>query len=70
MTYIWQLKNWPKMTWQSDSLLSSLGQARKAQGDLLGRVKRLGFELGEEAQADVLTEEAIKTSAIEGYSTT
>lgn len=66
MIYIWQLKNWPKMTWQSDSLLLSLGQARKAQGDLLGRVKRLGFELGEEAQADILTEEAIKTSAIEG----
>src|SRR3989338_6744427 len=66
MTYIWQLKNWPKMTWRSDSLLLSLGQARKAQGDLLGRVKRLGFELGDEAQADVLTEEAIKTSAIEG----
>jgi len=66
VTYIWQLKNWPKMTWKSDSLLSLLGQARLAQGNLLGRVKRLGFELGEEAQADILTEEAIKTSAIEG----
>ncbi len=43
-----------------------LGQARLAQGNHLGRVKRLGFELGEEAQADILTEEAIKTSAIEG----
>lgn len=66
MTYIWQLKNWPKMTWRSDELLPLLGQARLAQGNLLGRVKRLGFELGEEARADILTEEAIKTSAIEG----
>ncbi|MBI2167571.1 MAG: Fic family protein [Candidatus Omnitrophica bacterium] len=66
MTYIWQLKNWPKMTWESDSLLPLLGQARLAQGNLLGRVKRLGFELGEEAQADILTEEAVTTSAIEG----
>ena len=66
MNYIWQLKNWPKMTWESDSLLPLLGQARLAQGALLGRVKHLGFELGEEAQADILTEEAIKTSAIEG----
>jgi Fic family protein len=66
MTYIWQLKNWPKMTWKSDSLLPLLGQARLAQGNLLGRVKRLGFELGDEARANILTEEAIKTSAIEG----
>jgi len=43
-----------------------VGQARLAQGDLLGRVKRLGLQLGEEAQADILTEETIKTAAIEG----
>lgn len=66
MDYIWQLKNWPKMTWQGDSLLLPLGHARQAQGDLLGRVKHLGFKLTEEAHANVLTEEAIKTSAIEG----
>lgn len=66
MTYIWQHKKWPNMVWQSDALLPVLGQARLAQGNLLGRVKRLGFELGDEARADILTEEAIKTSAIEG----
>lgn len=66
MKYIWQNSYWPKLTWNSGSLLLLLGQARMAQGDLLGRVKRLGFKLGEEAQADVLTEEAIKTAAIEG----
>lgn len=66
MTYIWQLKAWPHMTWKSDALLSVLGQARLAQGNFLGRVKRLGFELGDEARLDILTEEAIKTSAIEG----
>lgn len=66
MTYIWQLKNWPQLTWKSDKLLSQLSQARLYQGDLLGRVRRLGFKLGEEAHVDVLTEEAIQTSAIEG----
>lgn len=66
MKYIWQCKSWPKFTWDSESLLPLLGQARLAQGRLLGRVKRFGFQLGEEAQADILTEEAIKTSAIEG----
>ena len=66
MKYIWQCDSWPQVTWYSDSLLPLLGQARLAQGSLLGAVKRLGFKLGEEAQADILMEEAIKTSAIEG----
>ena len=66
MKCIWQRDSWPKLTWDSNALLSLLGQARLVQGNLLGRVKRLGFRLGEEAQADILTEEAIKTAAIEG----
>ncbi|MBI4398944.1 MAG: Fic family protein [Candidatus Omnitrophica bacterium] len=66
MKYIWQCDSWPKLTWDSQTLLSLLGQARLAQGNLLGRVRRLGFRLGEEAQVDILTEEAVKTAAIEG----
>lgn len=66
MKYIWQSDSWPRLVWKSDILLPLLGQARLAQGNLLGHVKRLGFKLGEEARADILTEEAIKTSAIEG----
>ncbi|NLE91818.1 MAG: Fic family protein [Elusimicrobia bacterium] len=66
MKYIWQNDSWPKLRWDSSVLLSLLGHARLLHGNLLGRVKRLGFQLGEEAQADILTEEAIKTAAIEG----
>lgn len=66
MTYIWQTKEWPNLNWQKAPLLSLLSQARKDQGILLGRVKNLGFNLGGQAEAVVLTEEAIKTSAIEG----
>ncbi len=66
MAYIWEGKKWPKLTWEKGALLSLISQARKAQGILLARVKSLGFELEGQAQADVLTEEAIKTSAIEG----
>ena len=66
MKYIWQHRFWPQFTWDSKALLSLLGQARLAQGDLLGRVKRLSFKLGEGAQANILTEEVIKTSEIEG----
>lgn len=66
MKYIWQSDAWPNLRWDSSVLLSPLGHVRLLQGKLLGRVKRLGFELGEEAHADILTEEAIKTAAIEG----
>lgn len=66
MKYIWQHPSWPEFTWDSQALLSALGQARLAQGELLGRVKRLDFKLKEEAQANILTEEVIKTSEIEG----
>ncbi len=66
MKYIWQSDSWSNLRWDSNALLSPLGHARLLQGNLLGRVKRLGFKLGEEAQADILTEEAIKTAAIEG----
>jgi len=66
MKYIWQSNSWPGLSWDSDALLPLLGQARLMQGNLLGRVKRLGFKLEEEAQADILTEETIKTAAIEG----
>lgn len=66
MTYIWQLKQWPKLTWSSESLLPLISQARLAQGKLLTKVASLGFKLSREAQADILTEEAVTTSAIEG----
>lgn len=66
MKYIWKNDSWPKLKWNSNILLLPLGRVRLLQGNLLGRVKRLGFQLSEEAQADILTEEAIKTAAIEG----
>jgi Fic family protein len=66
MKYIWQHANWPKFTWDSEALFSVMGQARRAQGGLLGHVKQLGFRLEEEAEANILIEEVIKTSEIEG----
>ncbi len=66
MKYIWQHKDWQKLTWKSESLLPLIGQARKKQGTVLARLQSLGFEIGGQAQADILTEEVLKTSAIEG----
>ncbi len=66
MTYIWEHPDWPQLTWDAAPLLPLVSQARKSQGIFLAKVKNLGFEMGGQAQADILTEEAIKTSAIEG----
>lgn len=66
MKYIWQHPHWPKLTWQSEVLLPAISKARLAQGKLLTKVTSLGFKHSQEACADILTEEVIKTSAIEG----
>lgn len=66
MKYIWQNKNWTDFSWQSETLLPLLGKARQTQGKILSRVKFLGLNLTREAQAEVLIEEAVQTSAIEG----
>ncbi|MDD2715343.1 MAG: Fic family protein [Candidatus Wallbacteria bacterium] len=66
MKYIWQCEFWPELTWDSDALLKLSGQARLAQGTFFGRVRHLGLNLGEDAQSDLLVEEAIKTAEIEG----
>ena len=60
--YIWQSASWPEFRWDSAALLSPLGKARQAQGELLA--KAAYFEL--QLQAEVLTEEAVTTAAIEG----
>ena len=65
-TYIWQLDNWPELTWNTDKLLTPLGECRLLQGKLLSKVGGLGIQLDSQAQAEILVEETIKTSAIEG----
>jgi Fic family protein len=66
--YIWQRPAWPDFKWQSDLLLAPLGRARLRQGKLLSKALALGFDLGQQAQVEILTEEAVKTAAIEGES--
>jgi len=64
--YIWQNPKWPDLTWKSGPLLPLISRARFDQGKLLSQMTGLGFKLVREAQAEVLVEEAVKTSAIEG----
>lgn len=60
--FIWQIKSWPEFKWSTEKILTPLGRARQAQGRILGLLEFFNLE----TQADVLTEEAITTAAIEG----
>ena len=64
--YIWQAPSWPEFRWNSNALLRFLGDCRFQQGSLLSQMRELGFEVQQQARAEVLIEEALKTSEIEG----
>jgi len=66
MTYIHQLSDWPEFTWDSRAISGQLAAVRHKQGKHLGKMEALGFELRAEASLSVLTEEVVKSSAIEG----
>lgn len=64
--YIWQRPSWPEFRWDDAALLGPLGNCRFQQGALLTQMKELGFDLKQQARAEILTQEAMKTSEIEG----
>jgi Fic family protein len=64
--WIHEHQDWPDFTWNAGALASKLADIRHSQGRLLGRMERLGFELKREANLSTLTNEVVKSSAIEG----
>jgi Fic family protein len=65
--YLWEHRGWTRrLRWDEAEVLLPLGAARRRQGEILGEASQLGFDLGMEARAAVLTDEAITTAAIEG----
>jgi len=64
--YIWQDLAWPELRWEGAALLKSLGHCRFQQGSFLAQMRELGFEIQQQARAEVLIEDALKTSEIEG----
>ncbi len=66
--YIWEHPDWPGFRRDAARLALLLADAHLRQGRLLGRMERLGFSLRGEAELLAMTEEALKTSEIEGKS--
>lgn len=64
--WIYQHPNWPNFTWDKSILDSKLAAVRYRQGRLLGRMEGLGFALKREASLNTLTNDVVKSSAIEG----
>lgn len=64
--YIHDQPGWPNFRWDRERLAPLLADVRHHQGRLLGRMESLGFPLRAEASLATLTEEVVKTSAIEG----
>lgn len=66
MPYIHEHPDWPAFQWDSDAIAGPLAAVRHKQGRHLGKMETLGFELKAEASLSALTEEVVKSSAIEG----
>ncbi len=63
---IHQHPNWPSFTWDAEVLTPKLADIRHRQGQLLGRMEGLGFELTQEVSLNMLTTDVVQSSAIEG----
>src|SRR6195256_6403224 len=64
--YIHEYTDWPGFTWGAKALAPLLSEVRLRQGLLLGKMRSYGFASQWTATLKVLTEETIKSSAIEG----
>ena len=66
MGYIYQLSDWPNFTWNPEVILAPLGTVRHLQGQLLGKMSTLGFDLQKEAELETLSLDVLKSNEIEG----
>jgi len=66
LTFIHELADWPHFSWDDGALAGVLAAVRHKQGRHLGKMESLGFELRAEASLTTLTDEVVKSSAIEG----
>lgn len=66
MKYIYQNADWHSFRWYGEKIQNLLLEIKKSQGYLLGKMDSLGFDVKNNALLQVLTENIIKSSEIEG----
>lgn len=64
--YIWQIPEWPNFSWDYARLTPILGRIRQLQGELIGAMATLGFEVRDSASLSAISDDIISSSAIEG----
>jgi Fic family protein len=64
--HIWQAPDWPDWRFDLAALALPMAEASHAQGLLMGRLSDVGLTLRDQASLGALTEDVVKTSAIEG----
>lgn len=64
--YIWQAGDWPDWRFDLAALAGPMAEVSRAQGVLMGRLADVGVALRDQASLAALTEDAVKTSEIEG----
>ncbi len=64
--YIYQYNSWPNFTWDETLVFSLLSELRFLQGEILGRIKSMGFTMQEQTTLTTITDDVIKSSEIEG----
>jgi Fic family protein len=65
-THTHELPDWPRFSWDAKTIAGILSTVRLHQGTLLGKMTSYGLSSQWNATLKVLTEETIKSSAIEG----
>ena len=66
MAWIHDRPEWPRFTWDDAARTSALAGVRHLQGRHLGRVEALEFDVRAETNVAALTDEVVRSSAIEG----
>lgn len=66
MQWNWQQPDWPNLRWSSDALAALEARFLQQSGIMIGVVRHLGEDDRTNVVLDVMTDEAMKTSQIEG----
>jgi len=64
--YIWQNIDWPNYYWDANALMTLLSDVRNLEGRVIGLMNGLGFDLQSSTALDVMTEDVLRSSEIEG----
>lgn len=66
MPFIHDRSEWPNFIWDSAALSPILAAVRYEEGRLVGGMRAVGFDLAAEVSLRTLTDDVVKSSAIEG----